>query len=64
MLIKKLENLNLKLKRHNRRNKDYLKSLSDQINYNNKKKSKLLLMTDHERRVNENDIKAYENIDK
>ena len=41
-----------------------MKSLSEQINLNNKKKSFSVLMTEHERKVNDNDIKAYENLDK
>jgi len=47
----------------NDRKKEYFQNLSEQINENHKKKSYSMLMTDHERRMNDNDIKAYENID-
>lgn len=45
------------------RKKQYFKNLSDQIHLNNKKKTYSILMTEHERKVNDNDIKAYENVD-
>ena len=42
---------------------EYYKALADQINENNKKKQYSVLMTEHERRVNDRDIKAYEHLD-
>lgn len=39
---------------------DYYKALSTQISQNNKKKQYSVLMSEHERRVNDRDIKAYE----
>lgn len=42
---------------------EYYKALSDQINENKKKKQYSVLMTEHERRVNDRDIKAYEQQD-
>ena len=42
---------------------EYYKALSNQINENKKKKQYSVLMTEHERRVNDRDIKAYENRD-
>ena len=42
---------------------EYFKALSSQINENKKKKQYSVLMTEHERRVNDKDIKAYEQKD-
>lgn len=39
---------------------DYNKALADQIHENKKKKQYSVLMSEHERRVNDRDIKAYE----
>jgi len=48
-------------KRKKQRSKeDYYKALASQINENKKKKQYSVLMSEHERRVNDKDIKAYE----
>jgi hypothetical protein len=52
-----------KEKRNNDRKKKYSKDLQDQIIRNNKKKTYSSLMTDHERRVNEGDLIAYQQED-
>mmetsp|Transcript_43285 Transcript_43285/g.50820 ORF Transcript_43285/g.50820 Transcript_43285/m.50820 type:complete len:103 (+) Transcript_43285:837-1145(+) len=39
---------------------EYYKALADQISENKKKKQYSVIMTEHERRVNDRDIKAYE----
>ena len=46
--------------RKQRQKEDYYKALSNQIHENKKKKQYSVLMTEHERRVNDRDIKAYE----
>lgn len=43
-----------------RQKEEYYKALSNQIHENKKKKQYSVLMTEHERRVNDRDIKAYE----
>ena len=45
------------------RKQEYFKDLNQQISLNKKKKSYSVLMTDFERRVNDKDMKAYENVD-
>jgi hypothetical protein len=46
-----------------RSKEEYNKALAGQIKDNKKKKQYSVLMTDHERRVNDKDIKAYEDLD-
>jgi hypothetical protein len=46
--------------RKKRQKEEYYKALSNQINENKKKKQYSVLMSEHERRVNDKDIKAYE----
>ena len=55
-----LENEKLKKKKQK---EEYFKALSTQINENKKKQQYSVLMTEHERRVNDKDIKAYEQQD-
>lgn len=50
-----------RVKQQQERKKEYFRSLSEQINFNKKKKSYSMLMTEHERKVNDNDIQAYQN---
>lgn len=50
-------------RRKQRLKEEYYKALSDQINENKKKKQYSVLMSEHERRVNDRDIKAYEYMD-
>lgn len=53
------ENEEERLKKQ-RLKEEYYKDLSNQINVNKKKKQYSVLMSEHERRVNDKDIKAYE----
>lgn len=46
--------------RKKKQKEEYYKALSSQINENKKKKQYSVLMSEHERRVNDKDIKAYE----
>lgn len=49
--------------RKQRQKEEYYKALSNQINENKKRKQYSVLMSEHERRVNDRDIKAYEHKD-
>jgi len=46
-----------------RQKEEYYKALSNQIHENQKKKQYSVLMSEHERRVNDRDIQAYEKMD-
>lgn len=60
---KEIREMEEKRKQDKLRQREYFKSLADQIHFNNKMKTYSVLMTEYERAVNENDIKAYENVD-
>lgn len=53
----------MKLEEEKKKHREYLAQLGQQVEESRIKKKYSVLMSEHERRVNDKDIKAYENMD-